>query len=86
MDCALDSTAEKDKASFEDRRSATSVVIDNLQDNMKALSLRLESSEETVRNCKLIMPCCAIYFYHQLRASKQLETIYAAEYLEVYAS
>nr|XP_016498242.1 PREDICTED: synaptonemal complex protein 1-like [Nicotiana tabacum] len=44
--------AEKDKASFEDRRSATSVVIDNLQDNMKALSLRLESSEETVRNCK----------------------------------
>ncbi|XP_009614522.1 synaptonemal complex protein 1 [Nicotiana tabacum] len=44
--------AEKDKASFEDRRSATSVVIDNLQDNIKALSLRLESSEETVRNCK----------------------------------
>ncbi|KAJ8541386.1 hypothetical protein K7X08_002202 [Anisodus acutangulus] len=44
--------AEKDKASFEDRQSATSVVIDNLQDNMKALSLRLESSEETVRNCK----------------------------------
>ncbi|OIT08438.1 PREDICTED: synaptonemal complex protein 1-like [Nicotiana attenuata] len=44
--------AEKDKASFEDRRSVTSVVIDNLQDNMKALSLRLESSEEAVRNCK----------------------------------
>lgn len=44
--------AEKDKASFEERQSATSVVIDNLQDNMKSLSLRLESSEETVRNCK----------------------------------
>ncbi|XP_059279772.1 synaptonemal complex protein 1-like [Lycium ferocissimum] len=43
--------AEKDKASFEDRQSASSVVIDNLQDNMKALSLRLESSEETVRKC-----------------------------------
>ncbi|PHU19818.1 hypothetical protein BC332_10969 [Capsicum chinense] len=44
--------AEKDKASLEDKQSATSVVIDNLQDNMNALYLRLESSEETVRNCK----------------------------------
>ncbi|XP_015071708.1 synaptonemal complex protein 1-like [Solanum pennellii] len=44
--------AEKDKASFEDRQSATSVVVDNLQDDLKSLSLRLESSEETVRNCK----------------------------------
>ncbi|CAN4092485.1 unnamed protein product [Withania somnifera] len=44
--------AEKDKASFEDRQSATSVIVDNLQDSMKSLSLRLESSEEIVRSCK----------------------------------
>ncbi|CAK9154261.1 unnamed protein product [Ilex paraguariensis] len=42
--------AEKDKACFEDKLSGTSVALDNLHDQMKCLSLRLESSEETVRN------------------------------------
>ncbi|KAM3266896.1 hypothetical protein P3L10_003891 [Capsicum annuum] len=47
--------AEKDEASLEDKQSATSVVIDNLHDNMNALYLTLESSEETVRNFKCIL-------------------------------
>nr|GLL39610.1 synaptonemal complex protein 1-like isoform X1 [Ipomoea trifida] len=43
--------AEKNKAFFEDKLSASSVALDNLHDQMKALSLRVESLEETIRNC-----------------------------------
>ncbi|RAL45651.1 hypothetical protein DM860_009515 [Cuscuta australis] len=42
--------AEEIKAYFEDKLSASSVSLDNLHDQMKALSLRLESSEETIRH------------------------------------
>ncbi|KAA8538084.1 hypothetical protein F0562_027692 [Nyssa sinensis] len=42
--------AEKDKAFFEDKLSVSSTALDNLHDQMKSMSLRLESSEETVRN------------------------------------
>lgn len=66
----LNSTAEKDKASFEDRQSAISVVVDNLQDDLKSLSLRLESSEETVRNCKLLNALLCNMIHPQLRNSK----------------
>ncbi|XP_047260168.1 synaptonemal complex protein 1-like [Capsicum annuum] len=55
--------AEKDEASLEDKQSATSVVIDNLHDNMNALYLTLESSEETVRNFKLINALLCNMFY-----------------------
>ncbi|KAJ0476861.1 hypothetical protein HanRHA438_Chr13g0598331 [Helianthus annuus] len=41
--------AEKDKVFFENKLSETSVALDNLNGQMKSLSLRLESSEETVR-------------------------------------
>ncbi|CDP01053.1 unnamed protein product [Coffea canephora] len=41
--------AEKDKVYFEDKLSASSVALDNLHEQMKSLSLRLESSEEAVR-------------------------------------
>ncbi|KAL3504738.1 hypothetical protein ACH5RR_034579 [Cinchona calisaya] len=41
--------AEKDKIFFEDKLSASQVAFDNLHEQMKSLSLRLESSEETVR-------------------------------------
>ncbi|KAL6962733.1 hypothetical protein U1Q18_037689 [Sarracenia purpurea var. burkii] len=44
--------AEKDKELFEHKLSARASALDNLHDQMKALSLRLESSEETVRNCQ----------------------------------
>ncbi|KAJ0756886.1 hypothetical protein HanOQP8_Chr04g0140131 [Helianthus annuus] len=43
------STAEKDKVFFENKLSETSVALDSLNGQMKSLSLRLESSEETVR-------------------------------------
>ncbi|KAD1937337.1 hypothetical protein E3N88_42118 [Mikania micrantha] len=41
--------AEKDKLFFEKNLLETSVALDNLNGQMKALSLRLESSEEAVR-------------------------------------
>ncbi|KAK1429592.1 hypothetical protein QVD17_11806 [Tagetes erecta] len=41
--------AEKDKVFFENKLSETSVALDNLNGQMKSLSLKLESSEETVR-------------------------------------
>ncbi|KAH6832849.1 hypothetical protein C2S53_014360 [Perilla frutescens var. hirtella] len=41
--------AEKDKAYFEDKLSATSVTLNELHQNMKSTSLKLESSEETIR-------------------------------------
>ncbi|PSR99884.1 Synaptonemal complex protein [Actinidia chinensis var. chinensis] len=44
--------AEKDKEFFNDKMSISASALDNLHDQMKTLSLRLESSEETVRNCK----------------------------------
>ncbi|KAM7482156.1 hypothetical protein LguiB_006739 [Lonicera macranthoides] len=44
--------AEKDKEFFENKFSATSVALDSFNDQMKSLSLRLESSEETIRNRK----------------------------------
>lgn len=50
------SAAEKDKCFFENKLSASVVALDNLHDQMKALSLNLESSDETIRKCKLL--CC----------------------------
>ncbi|THG12677.1 hypothetical protein TEA_026804 [Camellia sinensis var. sinensis] len=44
--------AEKDKEFFEDKLSSSAAALDNLHDQMKTLSLRFESSEETVGNCK----------------------------------
>lgn len=44
------SSAEKDKSFFEDNFSTTSVALDNLHDQMKSLSLRLNSSENTVKS------------------------------------
>ncbi|KZV35122.1 Myosin heavy chain-related protein [Dorcoceras hygrometricum] len=41
--------AEKDKAYFEDKLSETSVALDKLHEQMKSMSLRLDSSEETVK-------------------------------------
>ncbi|XP_075496834.1 LOW QUALITY PROTEIN: synaptonemal complex protein 1-like [Primulina tabacum] len=41
--------AEKDKAYFEDKLSETSVALDKLHEQMKSMSSRLESSEETVK-------------------------------------
>ncbi|XP_073304796.1 synaptonemal complex protein 1-like [Primulina huaijiensis] len=41
--------AEKDKAYFEDKLSETSVSLDKLHEQMKSMSLRLDSSEETVK-------------------------------------
>lgn len=45
--------AEKDKEFFEDKLSSSAAALDNLHDQIKKLSLRFESSEETVGNCKL---------------------------------
>ncbi|KAG8378313.1 hypothetical protein BUALT_Bualt08G0124400 [Buddleja alternifolia] len=42
--------AEKDKAFFEDKLSATSVALDKLHESMKSMSLKLDSSEETIKN------------------------------------
>ncbi|GFZ10050.1 myosin heavy chain-related protein [Actinidia rufa] len=44
--------AEKDKEFFYDKMSTSASALDNLHDQMKTLSLRLKSSEETVRNCE----------------------------------
>ncbi|XP_057490889.1 synaptonemal complex protein 1-like isoform X1 [Actinidia eriantha] len=44
--------AEKDKEFFNDKMSTSASALDNLHDQMKTLSLRLESSEENVRHCK----------------------------------
>ncbi|XP_057469246.1 synaptonemal complex protein 1-like isoform X2 [Actinidia eriantha] len=44
--------AEKDKEFFDDKMSTSASALDNLHDQMKTLSLRLKSSEETVRNCE----------------------------------
>ncbi|KAI8538602.1 hypothetical protein RHMOL_Rhmol09G0117200 [Rhododendron molle] len=49
------STVDKDKEFFEDKLLSSALAIDNLHDQMKTLSLKLESSEETVRNGKLFM-------------------------------
>ncbi|XP_052200879.1 synaptonemal complex protein 1-like isoform X3 [Diospyros lotus] len=42
--------AEKDKEFFEDNLSSNAAALDNFHDEIKTLSLRLESSEETARN------------------------------------
>ncbi|XP_042049625.1 synaptonemal complex protein 1-like isoform X3 [Salvia splendens] len=42
--------AEKDKAYFEDKLSATSVTLSDLHENMKSMSSKLDSSEQTMRN------------------------------------
>ncbi|KAI8029872.1 Synaptonemal complex protein 1 [Camellia lanceoleosa] len=44
--------SEKDKEFFEDKLSSSAAALDNLYNQMKTLSLRFESSEETVGNCK----------------------------------
>ncbi|KAK4391128.1 Synaptonemal complex protein 1 [Sesamum angolense] len=44
-----DFAAEKDKAFFEDKLSATSIALDKLHEHMKSMSLRLDSSEETIK-------------------------------------
>ncbi|KAI8008820.1 Synaptonemal complex protein 2 [Camellia lanceoleosa] len=44
--------SEKDKEFFEDKLSSSAAALDNLHNQMKMLSLRFESSEETVGNCK----------------------------------
>ncbi|KAL8482086.1 hypothetical protein ACS0TY_027710 [Phlomoides rotata] len=41
--------AVKDKEFFEDKMSATSVALDKLHENMKSMSLKLESSEDTIK-------------------------------------
>ncbi|PIN12991.1 hypothetical protein CDL12_14392 [Handroanthus impetiginosus] len=41
--------AEKDKAFFEEKLSATSDALDKLHEDMKSMSLRLASSEETIK-------------------------------------
>lgn len=45
----LGSTAEKDKEFFEEKLSAGSIALDVLNQQMHALSLQLESAEETTR-------------------------------------
>nr|GEY88993.1 synaptonemal complex protein 1-like [Tanacetum cinerariifolium] len=45
--------AENDKVFFTNKLSETSADLDNLHGLMKSLSLRVESSEETIRNRKL---------------------------------
>ncbi|KAK9270469.1 hypothetical protein L1049_026049 [Liquidambar formosana] len=42
--------AEKDKAFFEDKLSASTLAIDDLNHQMDGLSLKLESADETIRN------------------------------------
>ncbi|KAK9930531.1 hypothetical protein M0R45_027568 [Rubus argutus] len=42
--------AEKDKESFEGKLSASAVALDGLNQQMNALSIKLESAEETIRN------------------------------------
>ncbi|XP_028112615.1 synaptonemal complex protein 1-like [Camellia sinensis] len=44
--------AEKDKEFFEDKLSSSATALDNLHNQMKTSSLRFESSEEIVGNCK----------------------------------
>lgn len=46
---SLTSTAEKDKAYFEDKLSATSVTLNEFHENLKSMSLKLDSSEQTIR-------------------------------------
>ncbi|KAL6984856.1 hypothetical protein U1Q18_018236 [Sarracenia purpurea var. burkii] len=46
--------SEKDKELFEHKLSARASALDNLHDQMKALSLRLESFEETEADCKFV--------------------------------
>ncbi|KAG5531888.1 hypothetical protein RHGRI_026484 [Rhododendron griersonianum] len=43
-------SSDKDKEFFEDKLLSSALAIDNLHDQIKTLSLKLESSEETVRN------------------------------------
>ncbi|KAF7131732.1 hypothetical protein RHSIM_Rhsim09G0084000 [Rhododendron simsii] len=43
-------SADKDKEFFEDKLLSSALAIDNLHDQMKTLSLKLKSLEETVRN------------------------------------
>ncbi|XP_028056478.1 synaptonemal complex protein 1-like [Camellia sinensis] len=43
---------EKDKEFFEDKLSSSAATLDNLHNQMKMSSLRFESSEEIVGNCK----------------------------------
>ena len=47
------STAEKNKVLFTSKLSESSVALDNLHGQMNSLSLRLESSQETIRIRKL---------------------------------
>ncbi|KAI8538607.1 hypothetical protein RHMOL_Rhmol09G0117200 [Rhododendron molle] len=49
-------SVDKDKEFFEDKLLSSALAIDNLHDQMKTLSLKLESSEETVRNACGGMP------------------------------
>ncbi|CAL5366353.1 unnamed protein product [Camellia sinensis] len=44
--------SEKDKEFFEDKLSSSAAALDNLHNQMKTSSLRFESSEEIVGNCK----------------------------------
>ncbi|KAI8013097.1 Synaptonemal complex protein 1 [Camellia lanceoleosa] len=48
----LDHVTEKDKEFFEDKLSSNAAALDNLHNQMKRSSLRFESSEEIVGNCK----------------------------------
>ena len=43
------STAEKDKAFFANKMSESSLALDSLYGQMKSLSLKLDSSEETMK-------------------------------------
>ncbi|KAK1373226.1 Synaptonemal complex protein 1 [Heracleum sosnowskyi] len=44
--------AEKDKVCFENKLAASGAALDRLNDAMKSLSLKLESSSDTIRNCE----------------------------------
>lgn len=43
-------TAERDKEYFEGKLSANAVAVDDLNQKMNTLSLKLESAEETMKN------------------------------------
>ena len=48
-------TAEKDKEFFEGKLSANEKALDDLNQQMNGLSLKLESAEETIRKCELYL-------------------------------
>lgn len=56
-------TAEKDKVYFENKLAASDADLDRLNDQMKSLSLKLEFSNDTIRNRKLLNDYTYIGFF-----------------------